>query len=359
MIREELESAYRGKRVLITGHSGFKGSWLTRALWLMGASVYGYSRELPQDSKSAFWALGISGLLQNSNNQLGDVRDRDLLLKTIQEIQPDFIFHLAAQAFVTKSYKDPHDTFTTNVVGSLNVLDCAKVSSTSATLVMVTSDKSYKPLFPPKVHEEGDVLWGFDPYSASKAAAEQVIECYIKNFFELIPGGISVVRAGNVFGGGDWSENRLVPDFFRALEGNFPLEVRMPNAIRPWTMVLDVLRGYLQVGARSRLSNVENGQAWNFASGETLAVMEVVSCLSKNVNAQAPDLSTASNSIAEVAELQISAQKAFEKLSWQPKFPVKESLEITAVWYSRQLSGLPMEKVSDDLLETYLGEVSS
>jgi CDP-glucose 4,6-dehydratase len=356
MISGEIASAYRGKRVLITGHSGFKGSWLTRALWLMGASVYGYSRELPKDSKAAFWALGISGLLQNSDNQLGDVRDRDLLLETIQEVQPDFLFHLAAQAFVTKSYKDPSDTFTTNVVGTLNILDCTRVSSASPTLIMVTSDKSYRPFSPPRVHEEGDVLWGFDPYSASKAAAEQVIECYIKNFSESIPGGISVVRAGNVFGGGDWSENRLVPDFFRALEANLPLEVRMPNATRPWTMVLDVLRGYLIVGARSRLRTIANGQAWNFASGETLAVSEVVSCLSHELNAQAPNLSSASNSIAEVAELQISAQKAIEKLGWQPKFSVKDSLDLTAAWYSQQLSGLPMETASDEMLETYLGE---
>lgn len=325
---------YRGRKVLITGHTGFKGSWL--ALWLqyLGAEVTGIS--LPPETNPSHWEL----LGLDINSFYIDIRDEILLQQKIFEVQPEIVFHLAAQPLVRRSYQQPVATWATNVVGTANVLEaCRKVDSLKA-IVAITTDKCYENNEWVWGYRETDRLGGHDPYSASKAGSELVVGSYRKAFFNTPSSPLlATARAGNVIGGGDWSEDRLIPDLVRALAAEQALEIRSPNATRPWQHVLECLSGYLALGQRLLEGNAAFADAWNFGPERegNRQVQQVLSTL-KNNWPQVNWYCCATPQPHEAQLLQLDSSKAREKLLWRPVWTFEEGIAATAEWYEAWLS---------------------
>lgn len=325
---------YRGCRVLLTGHTGFKGSWL--ALWLtaLGAEVVGVA--LDPDSEPNHWGLLGLGIAEHRV----DIRDGVAMAEIVRSTRPDVVFHLAAQALVRRSYRDPLDTWSTNVMGTAAVLDaCRGIDSVRAILV-VTTDKCYENREWEWGYRETDALGGHDPYSASKAGTELVVGSYRRSFFH-VPGAplIATARAGNVIGGGDWSEDRLIPDLVRAASAGAPLEIRSPDATRPWQHVLESLSGYLLLGQRLLEGNADVAQAWNFGPEPdgNRSVADVLGTL----QAYWPRLAwhvTAAPQPHEARLLYLDSAKARARLDWRPVWNVEQALEATADWYRAFLS---------------------
>lgn len=250
-------NVYKGRRVLITGNTGFKGSWLSAWLLMMGADVYGYSLDIPT-SPSMFETLKLSDRM---HHYFGDIRDKEKVNSHIQEIKPDFIFHLAAQAIVSTSYVDPFDTITTNVVGTASVLEAIRNITWNCTSVLITSDKAYDNVEWIWGYRETDAVGGKDVYSGSKGAAELTIKSYWKSFIQSMPNiKLGIARAGNVIGGGDWAKDRIIVDCVKAFSENKIVEIRCPKATRPWQHVLEPLSGYLTLGQYLFEDKVENGE---------------------------------------------------------------------------------------------------
>lgn len=316
---------YKNKKVLVTGHTGFKGSWLVKWLNLLGADVYGYS--LKSETNPNHFSL----LAENVFTEIGDVRDYEHFLSFLNDVQPDIVFHLAAQPLVRRSYAQPIETITTNIIGTANLLEaCRHVTSVKA-LVNITTDKCYKNQEWLWSYREHDPLGGYDPYSASKACSEIITSSYRSSFgsSELL---IASARAGNVIGGGDWSEDRLVPDVIRALSSKNIIEIRSPNAVRPWQHVLEPLSGYLLIGQRLLEGQQEFAQAWNFGpdEGGHLTVNEVLNGLKEyfsfNVKYQ-------NSQFHEAGLLTLDCSKAKTLLNWKPVLGAKEMIAYTAKWY--------------------------
>ena len=326
-------NVYQGRRILLTGHTGFKGSWL--ALWLqkLGAEITGLS--LAPKSTPSHWDL----LSLDFEDYKIDIRDKDAVVKVVQKSAPEFVFHLAAQSLVKNSYKDPLETWSTNVMGTANVLEaCRKQPSVKAILV-VTTDKCYENREWEWGYRETDRLGGHDPYSASKASAEMVVASYRSAFFNQLGAPlIASARAGNVIGGGDWSEGRLIPDLMRAISTKTTLEVRYPNATRPWQHVLEALSGYLCLGQKLVEGRKEFSQAWNFGPGVdgNRTVVEVLSVLSR-LKALWPALNWEvvenENNHHESNLLHLDSAKARQRLDWQPVWSFDDGLQATAKWY--------------------------
>lgn len=342
-----------GKKVLVTGHTGFKGSWLVFTLNFLGAQVYGFAISEPKALKHVYHSLNIKKLLINKNSHLGDVRSPEFVM-LVRKIEPDFIFHLAAQAIVKTAYTEPHFTFSTNVMGILNLLEYLRESQSKATVVIITSDKCYKDLENQVAHIETDELGGSDPYSASKAAAELLIGAYLNSYQDLCqPGGIASARAGNVFGGGDWSQDRLIPDLVRNLFEKKPIQLRMPKAVRPWTYVHDVIRGYLYLAAALRDNPEKHRGSWNFSSSETLNVEQVAKTFIDYLGSGTYILDSPNNLLKEVTYLQINPFKANSVLNWWCQFPIDIALEKTAEWYSKQNTGSEINTYSYEILKEF------
>ena len=351
----DLIANYQGKRVLVTGHSGFKGSWLVEILNFLGAKVYGISINKPVDSRHAFYSLDVEGKILNLESSQLDVTNQQSLREELSKIQPDYIFHLAAQSLVSESVLNPDKTFKTNFIGTHNLLEEVKNNSIEATLVLVTSDKCYKNTGNRVRFVETDELGGTDPYSASKAAAEIMIQSYFKTFPEVFSKfGSASVRAGNVFGGGDWSQNRLVPDCVSAAISGKTLEIRMPNATRPWTLVHDILRGYLMVGAVIRNHPDISNQPWNFASDERYTVARVASIINSSFNVNGNTQYVTNTDFDEVTELQLNPAKASETLGWAPVYNLEQALKLSADWYLKQSMGKDMTKLSRNFIVKYM-----
>ncbi len=320
---------YRGSRVLITGHTGFKGSWM--AYWLneLGADVSGIS--LDPDTQPNHWdELNLA-----VGDQRLDIRDAERLTAAIETIRPDFVFHLAAQPLVRRSYRDPIDNWSSNVMGTAHVLEaCRHVDSIQA-IVAVTTDKIYANDERTQGYRESDPLGGHDPYSASKAACELLIDSYRKAFFSENDWPLlASARAGNVIGGGDWSEDRLIPDLVRSVTESELLLIRSPDATRPWQHVLDCLAGYLLLGQRLLEKRREFAEAWNFGprSEANRTVAEVLSALQEYW----PDLKwerTDDPQPHEATLLYLNNQKANEILNWRPVWSLDQALQATADWY--------------------------
>ena len=247
------ENIYKGKRVLITGHTGFKGSWLCTWLLDLGATVAGFSVDIPTEP-SHFEALGLSARIENFK---GDVRNKSSLDEAMNKFRPDIVFHMAAQSLVRKSYEDPILTFETNSIGTLNLLDCLRDHPSVIAAILITSDKCYENVEWIWGYRENDRLGGKDPYSASKACAEIISKVYMETFFKEKGPSIATTRAGNVIGGGDWALDRIVPDCARAWSKGEKVEIRNPNATRPWQHVLEPLSGYLVLGQKLLQGNPE------------------------------------------------------------------------------------------------------
>lgn len=326
---EIMNKVYRGKKVLVTGHTGFKGSWM--ALWLekLGAEVFGLS--LPPDaSPNHFQLLGL-----DMESHLGDVRDRSFVERAVRMTKPDVVFHLAAQPLVRKSYREPVETFATNVMGTANLLEACRQSEGLEAIVVVTTDKCYSNNEWVYGYRETDPLGGHDPYSASKAAAEITAASYRNSFFHGDSSPLlATARAGNVIGGGDWSEDRLIPDVVRAMAEGKSIEIRSPNAIRPWQHVLDCLYGYLLLGEKLLQGQKEYADAWNFGPESDGA--RTVSQMLEILGEEWPGLQwhrTRDAHPHEASLLQLDSSKARTTLGWKPAWTVRETLSATARWY--------------------------
>ena len=330
---EMFKQLYKDRKVLVTGHTGFKGSWLS--LWLdsLGAKVFGIS--LPAESGLHHWDL----LGLDLESQWIDIRDANLLRAAINKIQPDIVFHLAAQSIVRRSYKNPLDTWSTNVMGTANLLDACCGMECLKGIVVVSTDKCYENKEWDWGYREIEPLGGRDPYSASKAGVELVTSSYRDSFFDLTSKTlVATARAGNVIGGGDWSEDRLMPDIVRSIETNSPLLVRCPAATRPWQHVLDCLSGYLLLGEKLLESKREFAEAWNF--GPEVSGNRRVSDLLEAVKRSMPNFAwntTISDELHEAKLLYLDSSKAREKLNWKPVWSFSESIEMTINWYKNWL----------------------
>ncbi len=324
---------YRGKRVLVTGHTGFKGSWL--ALWLaeLGAEVTGLS--LPAIAGPGHFKLaGVAGRVDHRE---GDVRDLGAVQAAFAAARPEVVFHLAAQALVLPSYADPKGTFDTNVGGTVNLLECARTSRDVRAVVIVTSDKCYENREWDYAYRENDPMGGHDPYSASKGAAELVTAAYRRSFFHADGRpGLASARAGNVIGGGDWSAHRIVPDCVRALAAGEPVAVRNPRSVRPWQHVLEPLSGYLALAARVLSSPRRYGDAFNFGPDgaghvdvEELVGLFLEAWGSGSIGALPPRGAV----LHEAGLLRLSCDKAASFLGWRPALDAREAIRWTADWY--------------------------
>jgi len=325
---------YRGRRVLVTGHTGFKGSWLTLWLKALGAEVTGLA--LDPDTAPAHWDL----LGLDIDDRRGDIGDAASVARLMQERAPEVVFHLAAQPLVRRSYRDPLLTWSTNVMGTANVLEACRHCPSVRAVVVVTTDKCYENREWEWGYRENDRLGGRDPYSASKAAVELVASSYRAAFFASAGPLVATARAGNVIGGGDWSEDRLVPDAVRALAAARVLEVRSPGATRPWQHVLEPLSGYLALAQRLLEGRREFAEAWNFGPGAegNLTVCELLTAF----QAKWPALewrATAGDEPHEGRLLQLESTKAQRRLAWRPVWTIREAVAATAEWYGAHRAG--------------------
>jgi CDP-glucose 4,6-dehydratase len=346
---EKFLSTYAGSRVLVTGHTGFKGSWLCEWLLALGAQVRGYS--LPPPTEPAlFEQLGLAGRLQH---EVGDIRDAAKLAAAVHSFRPEFVFHLAAQPLVRCSYKEPVETYSTNVMGTVHLLEALRALNKPCAAVFVTTDKCYENNESGRAYGEDDSLGGHDPYSSSKAASEIAISGYRRSFFSprklaggiVPPVAIASARAGNVIGGGDWALDRIVPDCMRALAAGRSIAVRNPAATRPWQHVLEPLGGYLALAARLReaLVGAPSGDAdslealcsaFNFgpAPESNRSVREVVDEVLRHWPGSWEDCSDP-KAPHEATLLCLSIEKARRLLAWQPRWDFRETVARTVLWY--------------------------
>jgi CDP-glucose 4,6-dehydratase len=327
---------WRGKRVFVTGHTGFKGAWLTFWLQHLGAEVTGYA--LAAGSSPNLFAL--LGLQNRIHSVEGDVRDAAHLKAVMEQARPQLVFHLAAQAIVRASYRDPLYTYSTNVMGTVHLLEAVRQIGGVTVLINVTSDKCYQNHDPPSSHREQDPLGGRDPYSSSKACAELITAAYRDSFFSEagtngVRPAVASARAGNVLGGGDWAEDRLIPDSIRALTHNVPIPIRNRHAIRPWQHVLEPLRGYLVLAEKLWSHGAEFAGGWNFGPGEDNAkpVSWVVERLAALWGSDASWIPDTGPHPQETHSLTLDSSKARARLGWACRLDIDQTLEWVATWY--------------------------
>jgi CDP-glucose 4,6-dehydratase len=330
--------AFSGKRVLVTGHTGFKGSWLSLWLTELGAKVSGLA--LPPSTKpSLFEDLGLEGLV---DSRLGDIRDPAFLAQTLRETRPEVVFHLAAQPLVRLSYEQPVETLAVNALGTANLLEAIRNTGGVSVCEVITTDKCYENDESGRPYRESDRLGGHDPYSASKACAELVVSSYRDSFFppkDIRRHNVSLssARAGNVIGGGDWAQDRLLPDCARALAAGRPIELRNPRSVRPWQFVLEPLSGYLRLASLQLAEPARYAQAWNFGPSEDSAFTtgELADLFIRSWGSGRWVSPEAKGSPAphEAGTLQLDSGKARELLEWRPVYGVAEAVSRTADWY--------------------------
>ena len=339
---------WNGKKVLITGHTGFKGSWLTFWLKTLGAEVCGYALA-PEGSPNLFENLDLA---KQINSYVGDVRDLPQFEKTLQDFQPEIVFHLAAQSLVRRSYRQPVDTYTTNVIGTVNVLDAVRRAGNVKSVVIITTDKVYENNEWHWAYRENERLGGFDPYSNSKACAELAAAAYRNSFFDDSETLIATARAGNVIGGGDWSEDRLLPDVFRSLIFGDNLEIRNPYSVRPWQHALEPLAGYMKLAEKLHAGEKKFAEAWNFGPSEEDSkpvgwILEKIKQIwNESVNWKIDE----GEQPHEARLLKLDSTKAKHELNWLPKLNLDEAVKLTAEWYrgfkdKKNLTALTREQI--------------
>lgn len=339
----QLTKAFSGKKVLVTGHTGFKGAWLSQWLLELGASVHGYALA-PETKPALFDQLGLSNRLEH---EIADIRDAEAVRKSIHAVQPDFVFHMAAQPLVRRSYAIPVETYETNVMGTIYVLEAlqrlfatgnAPQRQLPIPVIVVTSDKCYENHDSGRAYEESDPLGGHDPYSSSKAMAEIAAAAYRSSYFLNGLIRVATVRAGNVIGGGDWSEDRIVPDAMRALDEGKAISVRNPSAVRPWQHVLEPLGGYLSLAAAlvEQPASSPFCGAINFGPGPTSSrtVADLVQEVLKHRNGSWVNGSE-SGALHEATLLNLSIEKARRLLDWRPVWNFEQTIAETVAWYDQ------------------------
>lgn len=338
MVKNNLINSFKGKKVFVTGHTGFKGTWLSILLQNFGSIVRGFSLE-PPSTPSLFDSVSPRLTIDTI---IGDVNNFEHLRKSILDFKPDYIFHLAAQPLVRKSYIDPIETFSTNIIGTANLLESVKLLENECVVILVTTDKVYENLEIQYAYNELDKLGGYDPYSSSKACAELVINSYRNSFFNIKNWNnhlksISSVRAGNVIGGGDWAQDRLLPDIIRAANLNQKVLVRSPHAVRPWQHVLDPLMGYLTLAALMKNDSKKYSSAWNFGPelNGSLSVIEFVDLTLKILGFGQSEIINNNSQPHEAKLLQLDITKATQLLNWKPLISSKEAVKLSVDWYKR------------------------
>ncbi|WP_346989410.1 CDP-glucose 4,6-dehydratase [Bacteroides caccae] len=331
---------YKGKKVLVTGHTGFKGSWLSIWLHELGAEVVGIGLE-PYSDKDNFVLSGIGSKIKADIR--ADIRDGEKMKQFFSEYQPDIVFHLAAQPLVRLSYEQPVETYQTNVMGTINIMEAIRATKSVKVGVMITTDKCYDNKEQLKGYVETDPFGGYDPYSSSKGACEIVIQSWRRSFFNPEDYGkkhtvsIASVRAGNVIGGGDWALDRIIPDCIRALETGKPIEIRSPKAVRPWEHVLEPLSGYMMLAQKMWENPTDYCEGWNFGP-ETESISTVWEVATELINnfgkGELIDTSDPS-AVHEAKLLMLDVTKAKSRLGWYPRMTMKQCMDLISDWYKR------------------------
>ena len=355
LVTDSYLEVFRGKRVLVTGHTGFKGSWLTLLLRSLGADVMGYALS-PEYEGSHFDRLGLE---KSIRHVYADIRDGDRLITEVDAFQPEIVFHLAAQALVRPSYDDPKTTFDVNVGGGVNLLEAVRQCDTVRGLVFITSDKCYENLEWIWGYRESDAMGGHDPYSASKGAVELVFSSYLRSFFaERLNFGAATARAGNVIGGGDWAADRIVPDCIRALRAGQPITIRSPCATRPWQHVLEPISGYLKLAACLYEHGHACDGAWNFGPhvGDVRTVLDVAQAIAAQFDGGKVVVDEPANRSHEAQLLQLNSDKARQLLQWNTRWDFEQTLAATGGWYKQVFfEGKPASVVSCEQISRYYG----
>jgi len=355
-IMKSLNQTYFGKRVFITGHTGFKGSWLIKILYDLGAIVKGYS--LAPENEINLYTEIIGDTLCES--VISDLRDREALKKAILDFQPEYIFHLAAQPLVRLSYQIPSETFEVNAIGTANLLDAVRQLDKRCNIVLITTDKVYHNNEWEYPYRENDRLGGYDPYSASKACCELVIDSYKNSFFNSAnydqhQKAIAVGRAGNVIGGGDWSKDRLIPDIAKSLNNGDDVVIRNPNAVRPWQHVIEPLFGYLELGAKLNIDPLKYSQPFNFGpnTADALSVEDMVIQSIKSWGTGSYKSVVDSTNPHEAGLLKLDISKVINELNWKPVFNAQIAVERTINWYKSYYKGISASELMQKDIDYY------
>ncbi|MDR3266618.1 MAG: CDP-glucose 4,6-dehydratase [Tannerella sp.] len=342
---------YKGKKVFITGHTGFKGSWLSLWLKLLGADVCGYSLE-PDTNPSLFEILNLKKKIKNV---IGDILDNEKLKQNLLDFKPDIIFHLAAQSLVRLSYREPQKTYQTNVIGALNVLEAARNCPSTIAFVNITSDKCYENIEQRYHYREDDKLGGYDMYSSSKACSEILSSSYRNSFLKNNGFLLATARAGNVIGGGDWASDRLVPGCIRSIMANEAIILRNPSSIRPWQYVLEPLSGYLSLGANLLKEKSVFAQSYNFGpDDESILSVENVANLVVRHFGVGKIIVQASENLHEAELLMLDIGKAKKELNWKPTYSIEIAIQKTVEWYKKYYDGREMRKYSISAIDDYM-----
>ncbi len=345
---------FKEKKILVTGATGFKGAWLSYWLYLLGANVYGIGFS-PNKNKNLFYSLKLD---KKINLKLMDIRDKKKLSSLLLKFKPQIIFHLAAQPLILDSYKKPYLTYSVNTVGTLNLLECVKNFNFVKSIVCITSDKCYESNFSTKGFKENDKLGGIDPYSGSKASAEIIIRTYYESFFKKKNCGLASARAGNVIGGGDWSENRLIPDAINSIHKNKIINIRNPNFNRPWQHVLEPLNGYLILAEKLYRNPKKYSGPWNFGTKKN-TITNVLKVVEKIVKfwGRGKIKFKKTQKYYEQVNLQLNIEKSMKILHWSPKYNITKSINVTTDWYKKVLNkeNNP-EEITKKQIKEYMNE---
>ena len=356
MVSSEILQYFKNKKVFITGHTGFKGSWLTYLLASNGVEVVGFALK-PNTQPNLYESLNLDNYCQSI---IGDVNDLAHLEQSITQSHPDIVLHLAAQPLVRYSYANPIETFQTNVMGTANLLQACRSLTKKCSIVCITTDKvyhNYEWVYP---YRENDRLGGYDPYSASKGAAEIVIDSYRKSFFSEGKIAVASARAGNVIGGGDWSQDRLIPDIIRSIATNESIVLRNPQAVRPWQHVLDPLFGYLQLAMKLDQEGQKYAQAWNFGphANESLTVIQVCQMMVDTLGTGEIIVENEGTKLHEAGLLTLDISKAIHELGWNPVWDSKTAIKYTANWYLGNLNQQQTKALVEQDIHQFLSNES-